>query len=237
MNALCDLILIRHEETEGNAALHKSGFGGDSSGFTSVLRSRSSDTWRLSENGRRRCIILRDWIKNNVSMDNGLVRVVSPLIRAQETANLILPGTTWMTDELVRNRVWGGIECVPWNEWPAFCNVNRHDELPSGFHQAYPQGEAMSKVWQRTKEFIDSLERSALVVTHGEVVEMSIMHIENVHEKDYRPPELKRDGSHIRNGHVVWYSKRNPWTEEILQRFSFKKMWFDGTDQGWSSIV
>lgn len=236
MSKVCDLILIRHEEAEGNVAMVKSKLDGDGSLFTAEFRKKPSDTWRLTERGRERCSLIGDWIEKHVLNGLSFQTVTSPSTRTKETANMILSKSTWTTDELVRGRNWGGIECIPWGEWPGFCKVSSHEDLPSGFHQTYPNGEAMVEVWKRTRKFIDSLGVSTLVVTHGEVVEMAIMYLEKVHKSQYKPPELKRDGSHVRNGQVAWYSKRNPWTREILPEFSFKRVWFDNIDKGWMII-
>lgn len=236
MNITRDLILIRHEEADGNVAMMKSKFGGDDSLFTAELRKKPSDVWQLTKRGRERCDSIHNWVEKHVPIEDGFRLMTSPSVRAMETACLILPTSIWITNELVRGRVWGGVECIPWGEWPGFCKVSSYEALPSGFHQAYPNGEAMVEVWKRTREFIDSLEVSALVVTHGEVVEMAIMYLEKVYESQYKPPELKRDGSHVRNGQVAWYSKRNPWTREILPEFSFKRVWFDNIDKGWMII-
>lgn len=59
----------------------------------------------------------------------------------------------------------------------------------------------MVEVWKRTREFIDFLEESALVVTHGEVLLMARILLESVPESEYH--QLERNGNHIRNGQVV----------------------------------
>lgn len=234
MNKTSDLILIRHEEAEGNVAMVKSKFGGDDSLFTAELRNKPSDVWRLTERGRERCDSIRNWIEKHVSVEDSFQMVTSPSVRSVETAGLILPASTWTANELVRGRIWGGVECIPWGEWPGFCKVSGHEALPSGFHQAYPNGEAMVEVWKRTREFIDSLEVSALVVTHGEVLLMTRILLESVPKSEYL--QLERNGNHIRNGQVVWYSRRHPDTGVLSPEFSFRRMLFDGTDTGWSNI-
>lgn len=235
MNKAYDLILIRHEEAEGNVAMVKSKFYGDDSGFTMELRNKPSDKWRLTNLGRERCALLRNWIEKHVPLGDELRSVTSPSLRAVETASLILPQTTWTTDELVQGRVWGGIESLPWSEWPDFCKSHGHDTLPSGFHQAYPNGEALDNVWKRTREFINSLDGNTLAVTHGEVLLTARIILESIPESDYH--KLERNGNHIRNGHVVWYSKRNPVTAECFNAFRFKRTWFEGTDTGWVPLI
>src|SRR3989344_3782360 len=101
---------------------------------------------------------LRNWIERHAPLGDGLRLVTSPSIRAVETANLVLPKAAWTTDGLVRGQVWGGIECLPWSEWSGVCKSNGYDTLPSGFHQAYPNGEALAEVWKRTRKIIKSLD-------------------------------------------------------------------------------
>lgn len=235
MSKVCDLILIRHEEAEGNVAMAKSKFSGDDSLFTVELRKKPSDVWRLTKRGRERCDSIRNWIEKHVSNRDGFQMITSPSVRAVETAGLILPASTWKTDKLVRGRIWGGAECIPWGEWPRFCKVSSHEALPSGFHQAYPNGEAMMEVWKRTREFINSLEKSALVVTHGEVLLMARILLESIPESEYH--QLEQNGNHIRNGQVLWYSKRHPDSGVLSPELTFRRMWFDNTDTMWIKLT
>ncbi len=225
-----DLVLIRHEEAEGNVAMVKSKFSGDDSGFTTELRSRPSSTWRLTDCGRERCTPLRRWVEAHIPF--GKMRLAtSPSARTVETANLLLPQGLWEKDEMIRGQLWGGIERIPWSEWLAYCQTHGHNQIPSGFDRAYPNGEALAEVWKRTREFIDSLNGNTLAVTHGEVILTARMILESVDKQDYQ--QLERNGNHIRNGHVLWYSKRDPCTGEVSDMFSFKRMWYDSIDTGW----
>lgn len=235
MSKARDLILIRHEETEGNVAMVKSKFGGDDSLFTAELRNKPSDIWRLTKRGRERCDLIRDWVERHVSIEDGFQIVTSPSMRAIETASLILPASISTTNDLVRGRIWGGVECISWSEWPGFCKVSSHETLPSGFHQAYPNGEAMVEVWKRTREFIDSLKENTLVVTHGEVLLMARILLESVPESEYH--QLEQNSNHIRNGQVVWYSKRHPDSGVLSPDLSFRRIWFDNTDTGWIELT
>jgi|SRR3989338_1286983 len=235
MGAVCDLILIRHEEAEGNAAMVRSKFSGDDSKFTEILRTTPSNDWRLTDFGKERCVKLRGWIMNNVPLANGFRFVTSPSMRSIETANLILPEAVWSTEELVRGRTWGGIESIPWSEWPQFCKVKHHNALPSGFLQAYPGGETMAEVWKRTIRFINTLESNTLAITHGEVMLMAQMVIESVPTSQYKPIEM--GSNHISNGHVLWYSKQSPLTGICFDHFTFRRLAFDNTDTGWSTFT
>ena len=226
----CDLILIRHEEVEGNLALVKS-FSGDTSGFTKDVIEQPSSEWRLTPNGQHESPRLGNWLRDTLEDFNGFKFAVSPIRRAKETAILALPEVSWENNYSLRGRIWGGIESVPRREWLDYCIKRGIDHLPSGFREAYPDGETMSEVWERTLSFLRDLQQKTVVVTHGEVVQMFRMIIEAIPESSYH--DLDRNGNYIRNGQIVWYSKRDPNTGECSSSFRFKRIRFRDKDTGW----
>lgn len=229
----CDLIFIRHEEADGNVAMNRSKFFGDSSAFTDEMRAKPSHEWRLTQNGRERATRLACWVGDTLPLDR-LRLVVSPSRRATETAELILPDSTWKTMNGVRGRHWGGIEQLPWEEWSPYCLQHGMDRLPSGFHEAYPNGESMEAVYRRTRSFLGRMNRSTLVVTHGEVLVATRMILENRAISEY--PTIERNGRHIRNGHVIWYSRRNPETGTCSESLDYKREYYDGSDSLWEKL-
>lgn len=229
----CDLILIRHGEAEGNAAFIRSKFMGDSSGYTSELRSMSSSEWPLTTEGSARLSGVRDWLSEHAPL-SALKLVTSPSKRAVDTATILLPDAAWEEEPLVGGRLWGGIECLPWEEWPAYCAAHDFAALPTSFHEAYPNGEAMEAVYGRVANFLDGVAQSVIAVTHGEVLLAARMHCEVIPPSEF--PFLERDGLHIRNGHVVWYSRRNPETGVCGSRFSFRREYYDDTDTSWVEL-
>src|SRR5690606_9279747 len=99
------------------------------------------------------------WVGNTLPLER-LSFVVSPSLRARETAELILPEATWESTESVRGRLWGGIEQLPWKEWGSYCEQHGMDHLPSGFYEAYPNGESMDAVHSRVEDFLNQTMRS-----------------------------------------------------------------------------
>lgn len=229
----CDLILIRHEEATGNLAAVRSKFFGDPSGFTEELRRQSSDDWTLTPHGRKGATARGCWLRRQI-LPGEFRLAVSPSPRAKETAYLIIPDGAWVEEPLVRGRLWGGIECLPWNEWLDYCKGHGLDRLPTGFHEAYPNGEAMVRVWKRVCRFLAGLRGKTIIVTHGEVIQMFLMILEGLTEAHY--PTLGQNGGHIRNGQVVWYSRRDPATGECSDEFRFKRISFRDTDTLWFKI-
>lgn len=229
----CDLILIRHEEVEGNLALVKS-FSGDNSGFTKDVVEKPSSAWPLTPNGQRESARLGNWLRDALNNFDGFKFAVSPILRAQETATMALPEVPWEDDNFLQGRLWGGIESVPRKQWLDYCIKRGADHLPSGFHEAYPDGETMSEVWKRTLSFLCNLQQKTVAITHGEVIQMFRMIIEAIPESSYC--DLDRNGNHVRNGQVVWYSKRDPNTGECLPTFRFKRIRFQDKDTGWFTL-
>jgi len=82
MSKVHDLILIRHEEAEGNVAMVKSKFRGDESLFTPEFRKKPSDTWHLTDRGRERCKAIRGWLEKRVPIGDKFRLITSPSVRA-----------------------------------------------------------------------------------------------------------------------------------------------------------
>lgn len=89
MDKVYDLILIRHEEAEGNIAMVKSKFSGDGSLFTAKFYNKPSNAWHLTERGCERCSLIGDWIEKHVLNGLSFRTVTSPSTLAKETASLI----------------------------------------------------------------------------------------------------------------------------------------------------
>ncbi|MBI4185660.1 phosphoglycerate mutase family protein [Candidatus Berkelbacteria bacterium] len=232
MCTACDLILIRHEEATGNVALIRSA-AGDNSLFVGEVVERPSCEWPLTATGERRAQELGDWIRSTIDL-SAFQFATSPSRRTHQTAQMVLPGKQWATNNLIRGRHWGGIEQVPRMEWMSFCQRHGHDHLPEGFYEAFPGGESMCRVWQRGYVFTRSLPQSTIVVTHGEVMQAVRMLVERIPLQSLA--ELDRDGNHVRNGQLVWYSRRDPATELCTPHFRFKRICVWGRDSGWQQM-
>src|SRR5271154_4881825 len=106
-----DLVLVRHGESEGNAARRLS-FAGDDSAFTQEFCSRHGSRLRLTDRGREQARIAGDWLKENIGkhFDRYLV---SGYLRAMETAALLeLPDAIWYQEFYLREREMGLLEIM-----------------------------------------------------------------------------------------------------------------------------
>lgn len=228
----CDLVLIRHEEATGNVALMRSTVG-DNSLFVGEVVERPSHEWPLTITGEQRASKLGEWIRSAIDL-SPFQLAVSPSRRTRQTAQMVLPEKQWASNDLIRGRHWGGIEQVPRMEWENFCQRHGYDHLPEGFYESFPGGESMCRVWQRGYVFIRSLSQSTIAVTHGEVIQAVRMLVERI---PFCPlAELDRDGNHIRNGQLVWYSRRDPATGQCAPHFQFKRVCVWGQDSGWQQM-
>lgn len=229
----CHLILIRHGETDGNAFMYRSKFLGDNSGFSEEFRKSDSFGWKLTDEGRVQAQLVGEWLKKQIKLSDFQL-FHSAHLRTEETAKLIFPDELWKIEPLVVGRVWGGIECVPFSEHGDYCFSRGYKKLPNGFFEKYPNGESMETVWLRVKLFLEKLEKSAVVVTHGEVIQMFRVIIENISPTSYL--RLETNSNHIRNGQVVWYSSQDPVLKHCLGSFSFKRLFFSKIETDWTNL-
>src|SRR3989338_3726543 len=95
-----DLVLVRHGQSEGNAAKRRSE-AGDHSAFTKEFLNRHSASFRLTDKGCAQAQRAGEYIRKEF-YGNGIIFdrfVTSEYIRAKETAGLLdLPNAQWYTD-------------------------------------------------------------------------------------------------------------------------------------------
>lgn len=233
MCQVCDLILVRHGEALGNVAMYNSKFLGDDSGFSETLRKMPSEFWPLTLRGQRESRVAGQWLRTKVNLKKFRF-IHSRHVRVQESAELILPNINWETDPLVIGRYWGGMESIPYSEHLDLCLTNGMSGLPMEFHEAYPGGEPMAAVYDRVKMFLAKFQQSAIVVTSGEVIQAFRLVLEGIPPEDYL--RLEENGEHIRNGQVVWYSRRSPDSGECRDQFVYKKLFFSEFESEWCNI-
>src|SRR6185436_2831339 len=95
-----DLVLVRHGQSEGNAAKRRSE-AGDHSAFTEAFKNRHSSSFRLTKLGREQAHLAGKWLRAEF-YDRGIAFdrcITSEYLRAVETAALLeLPDAEWRTD-------------------------------------------------------------------------------------------------------------------------------------------
>ncbi len=210
-----DLVLVRHGESEGNAA-RRSSMAGDNSVFTEEFCSRHNSRFRLTNRGREQARAAGTWLKKNIgeSFDRYLV---SGYLRAMETAALLdLADARWFQDFYLRERDMGLFEIMPEadkkNKHP---EVYRQYELDP-FYWTPPNGESIAQLCLRIDRVLQTLhrecsEKRVLVVAHGLVMWAFMVRIERLTPTQFLLRSQSPDAAnHIRNCQVIHYTRRDP---------------------------
>jgi NAD+ kinase len=218
-----DLVLVRHGESEGNAARRLS-IAGDNSAFTQEFCSRHGSRLRLTDRGREQARVAGDWLKENIGYDFDRY-LVSGYLRAMETAALLkLPDAVWYQEFYLRERELGIFESMPEdgkkNKYPEVFRQYESDP----FYWTPPNGESMAQLCLRIDRVLHTLHRECsnkrvLIVGHGLVMWAFMVRIERLTPTQF----LERSHSpniadHIRNCQIIHYTRRDPAGGEIASR-------------------
>lgn len=241
-----DLVLVRHGESEQNLA-NRAAKGGDTSLFTDEYRNRHASQHRLTPVGRKQAIVTGQWLREN-GLGQFDARFVSEYIRAQETAGLLgLDGPAWALNPQLREREWGDLDGLSWEE-----REERAEELmrfrdTDPFYWIAPNGESIAQVVIRLRSLFDTLHRECadkrvVVVCHGEVMWALRFMIERMSVSRYMELEgSKAPGVKIYNCQVLHYTRRNPVTGELSAHIDWMKsdcpQQPDNSGEGWEEII
>jgi len=218
-----DLVLVRHGESEGNAA-RRSSIAGDNSVFTEEFCGRHSSRFRLTDCGREQARAAGTWLKEHIGprFDRYLV---SGYLRAMETASLLdFPEAVWYQEFYLRERDMGLFEVMPEDD-----KKNKHPEVYrqytlDPFYWVPPNGESIAQLCLRIDRVLHTLHRECsdkrvLVVCHGLVMWAFMVRIERLTPTQF----LKRSQSaniedQIRNCQVIHYTRRHPENADLSNR-------------------
>jgi len=217
-----DIILVRHGESEGNRASDKASRKGDNKFFTSGFRERHSRTFRLTDLGISQAKAAGEWLKDNLYMP--LDRFyVSDYIRAKETAAYMdLPGAQWRVDFQLRERDLALMDNRSEEEIKRLFEFERHQYEIDPFLSYLAGGESIPMFCLRLKtDFVSHLAREChservVVVCHGQVIRALQLVFEKLGHDDFIRLDASEDrADKIRNGQIVWYTRRDPETGVI----------------------
>lgn len=218
-----DLVLVRHGESEGNAA-RRSSLGGDNSVFTEEFCGRHNSRLRLTDRGREQARAAGKWLKEHVGahFDRYLV---SGYLRAMETASLLdLPEAIWFQEFYLRERDMGLFEMMSEDD-----KRNKHPEVYrqykfDPFYWTPPNGESIAQLCLRIDRVLQTLHRECsdkrvLVVGHGLVMWAFIVRIERLTPTQFLEREQSADiAGRIRNCQIIHYTRRDPKTNQLSDR-------------------
>lgn len=225
-----DLILVRHGESEGNAA-NKASRRGDHSRFNnSHFMSRHSSHWRLTNHGQEQARVAGQWIKSNLQGPQFFDRYyTSTYVRARETAgNLGILGAEWYYSAELRERDWGDLDRMPDYERRLRFSQTlrlREEEI---FLWRPPGGNSLIGVQSRIRDFLGTLhrecgDRKVIAVAHAEVLFVLRACLERMSPESFRcawdDPEQE-----IRNCSIVHYTRRDPESGVLSNHLDWVRM-------------
>src|SRR3989344_3166564 len=217
-----DMIFVRHGQSEGNEA-NRASRDGDNSFFTPEFRETHSRTFRLTSRGVEQAKSTGKWLRENVPMPFDCF-YVSDYIRAKETAvHLNLPSALWKVEFQLRERDKALMDNCPADEQKKLFMLEERQYQIDQF-LSYPAGggESIPGLCLRLRaDFFDHLSRRAsdkrvIVVCHGHVMRAIQLEAEQLGHDDFlRLDSSKRNEDKIRNGQILWYTRRDPATGKV----------------------
>jgi broad specificity phosphatase PhoE len=216
-----DLLLLRHGESEGNAA-HSLARTGDLSGFTPAYRTTHGSMWRLTPRGVDQARNAGRWLRATFPQGFSPM-LVSPFVRTRQTAAALeLPSEDWQVVNGIRERCWGDLEPHTPAERTRIFAESLAVRVTAPFFWTPPNGESLATVADRVRVAVGPLlaprvlpppfdERPALIVCHGEVMTILRGLIDpEMAEVLLGSSWLGRRYHFVLNCDVVHYSRRSP---------------------------
>jgi broad specificity phosphatase PhoE len=216
-----DLVLVRHGYSEQNFALRAAKHRGDTSLFTPAFRARHGSQHRLTQEGRRQATTTGEWLH-----DNGLGRFdrmyTSDYVRARETAALLgLAGPGWYIDPMLREREWGDLEGLSWEERSEIMRQSLITKDTNPFYWVPPNGRSIAQTTTQLRPLFDTLHRECsdkrvIIVCHGETMWTLRFMLERMTVEQWTELEDSQEpGVKIYNCQVLHYTRHHPVTNEL----------------------
>ncbi len=210
-----DLVIVRHGQSEANL-VQRDEKNGVRNPQLKPIYDRPDFQQRLSDEGAGEAEIAGAWLrKHGLDPADFDERYVSPFYRTMETAAL-LGGTAceWLPEVRIIERDWGIYGATPLSERPEMFPLTHERRSKQSFFTRYDNGESMSDVIYRVRDFIGTLDREmgdqrVLAVSHGELMWAMRFVIERMLPEQWQKLDLDKS-LRIGNCCILWYSRRNP---------------------------
>lgn len=223
-----EIICLRHGESIGNIACHKSYVENDHSYFTPEFQKIPSCDWPLTEAGIRHSKIAGEYIKNNFPSIDGFFSSDFP--RARETAILLDISNDWNYTEFLRERNRGlmdGLSKEQWDELSKKENVSLNE---NSIDWKPPQGESAKEMIVRLNGFIKNIittkKSRLLFVTHGELIQCLRFIVRNLPDDEY--PKWIEERGDVKNCQIFQFrfneGKKVQETSYILEENGYKSL-------------
>ncbi len=229
-NRPLELVFVRHGESEGNVADEASKLG-DHRYFTEEFRSRHSSTWNLTPKGEEQAKKAGEWLRKNINGGVFEGYYVSSYRRARRTAGLLdLPGAIWKIRDYIREHDWGSLDVMTNEDRKSLYPNEMLKQKVNPYYFSAPGGESLADVVIRARVGIISTlyreytNKTAIVVTHGNLMWPIRIIMENILPEDYLELKRKKDErDEIDNCQIFQYTRVNPQTGEIAGRFNWMR--------------
>lgn len=248
MSLPIDLVLVRHGQSEGNAAQRLSEAGNDKA-YDELFRNRHTASFRLTRRGcaqatKAGTFIRKEFLANGIGFDR---YITSEYARAMETAaRLALPGAEWFCDYNLTERDWGDLDACPESERAGKFGEILHRRRVEPFFWNPPNGESFAQLGLRVDRVLDMLHRECsdkrvLIVCHGEVMRGFQIRIERMSQVRFRQLFMSsRSEDRIHNCQLLHYTRRDPATGKLAPYAGWVR-WIRPTDNpvtesGWCNI-
>lgn len=225
-----ELVFVRHGESEGNVAV-EAAKAGDPSHFTDKFRKRHSSTWDLTAKGIKQAKAAGAWIKKNINGGKFDAYFASTYKRAKRTAGFLnLPEATWNLRDYIREHDWGNLDVMTDEErFAKYPDVMEQREINPYYFSA-PGGESLADVLIRVRVGILATlyrrlpNKRGIVVTHGNIMWPIRILMEGLLPEEYLKLKNKKDPrDEINNCQVLQYTRVNPKTGEVAEKFSWMR--------------
>lgn len=210
-----NLVLVRHGQSEGNAAKRLSE-GGDHTAYSPEFRMRHTSGFRLTAQGRSQARRAGTWMRLN-GLDSFDRFMVSSYVRAKETAGLLdLPQADWMLDSYLTERNWGDVDNLPEDERNARFGEALAKQISAPFFWRPPNGESFHDLCLRVDRVLDTLHRecsnqNVVLVCHGEVMRAFQVRLERLTPEQFKQRVLSDEyWERIHNCQITHYTRVEP---------------------------
>lgn len=221
-----DLVLVRHGESVGNAAIRDAKAGLPT---PPADEQQSSRLWLLNATGEKQAEVTGAWMREN-GLEGFDRHYCSPYVRAMQTAALLrLPDASWWLEPLLRERD-RGYEFVANREelagaFPHSVRGKKHDTFlwrPAG-------GESIADVDLRLRGVLSTLAREldgkrVVCVTHEDAMDALRFRLEKMTIAEWIDHN-EQSVEPISNAAILHYSRLNPKDpSDILERFGWVRL-------------
>ncbi|MFA5853989.1 MAG: phosphoglycerate mutase family protein [Patescibacteria group bacterium] len=213
-----NFVLVRHGESEGNAAMRMAERG-DPDALRKAFEGRHTSQFRLTDLGVEQAAAAGAWLRQEFFENGGGFDrcYTSQYVRAMETAALLeLPNAEWYRNFYLAERDSGGIEQRPEHARDEEFRTMLGMRTIEPFFWRPSNGESIAQMCLRLDRVQDTLHRecsdgNVVAVCHGEVMWGFRVLVERLAQETFRDLYLSKDpANRIHNCQILHYTRADP---------------------------